>query len=375
LDAAGRLALRTLATGGDRLRHLPERPLPFALVNLYGPTESTVVATAAALAVAGEAAAALLPPIGRPIDGLCVHVLDGALRPLPPGWRESSVSPPRRGARLSRPPEETAARFVPDPWSGEPGGRLYRTGDRTRHLADGRLEFLGRIDRQVKLRGFRIELGEIETVLGRHPELQEAVVLAREDRPGDGRLVAYVVASGDAVRRPLSCGRSSPSACRAHGAGGVRGAHRPAAHPQRQGGPAGAAGAGAIGAGLPGDAAHAGRRAAGGIFAEVLGLERVGIEDDFFGLGGHSLLATRLVSRLREVFGLELPLGLIFESPTVAALAEKIATLSAGEPAPRHPAAAARGRSAALLCPATPLVPRSPGTGEPVLQRLRNGSD
>jgi amino acid adenylation domain-containing protein len=189
------LSLRALLTGGDRLVRVPRRPLPFALVNHYGPTESSVVATWVAVTVPGDG---LPPSIGRPVDGAAVHVLDGSLDLVPTGVPgELAIG----GAGLARGylgrPDLTAERFVPDP-SSPAGGRMYRTGDRVRQMPDGRLDFLGRLDHQVKLRGFRIELGEIEGVLARHPEVGEAVVVLREGREGDGesaarRLVAYVV--------------------------------------------------------------------------------------------------------------------------------------------------------------------------------------
>jgi amino acid adenylation domain-containing protein len=184
------LSLRALLTGGDRLVRVPRRPLPFALVNHYGPTESSVVATWASVIVPGEG---LPPSIGRPVDGVAVHVLDGSLDLVPagvPGELAIGGTGLARGY-LGR-PDLTAERFVPDPFSPA-GGRLYRTGDHVRQMPDGRLDFLGRIDHQVKLRGFRIELGEIEGALARHPEVGEAVVVLRESESADRRLVAYVV--------------------------------------------------------------------------------------------------------------------------------------------------------------------------------------
>jgi amino acid adenylation domain-containing protein len=186
------LVLRTLLTGGDRLVRIPRRPLPFALANHYGPTESSVVATWTPVAVPGDG---LPPAIGRPIDGTVVHVLDRGLDPVPAGVAgELAIG----GAGLARGylgrPDLTAERFVPDPFS-TCGERLYRTGDLVRRSVDGSLAFLGRLDRQVKLRGFRIELGEIESALASHPEVGEAVVALREPGPGEAesRLVAYVV--------------------------------------------------------------------------------------------------------------------------------------------------------------------------------------
>jgi amino acid adenylation domain-containing protein len=204
------LALRALLTGGDRLQRAPRRPLPFVLGNHYGPTESSVVTTWTTVAPepAGEAARA--PAIGRPVDGTRVYGLDPHLRPVPLGAPgELAIA----GAGLARGylgrPDLTAERFLPDPFSPRPGERMYRTGDLIRHLPGGEIEFLGRLDTQVKVRGFRIELGEIESVLARHPRVREAVAVARDDYDCDDgeagrRLVAYVVQrpadDGEAVR-------------------------------------------------------------------------------------------------------------------------------------------------------------------------------
>ncbi|HEY0514542.1 MAG TPA: amino acid adenylation domain-containing protein [Thermoanaerobaculia bacterium] len=196
LDAAERglppgLCLRALLVGGDRLVRVPRRPLPFALVNHYGPTESSVVATWAPVAVP---AGGRPPAIGRPVDGTRTYVLDRGLDPAPAGVPgELAIA----GAGLARGylgrPDLTAERFVPDPFASA-GERMYRTGDLARQAPDGALEFLGRLDHQVKVRGFRIELGEIEGVLARHPEVDESAVALREEAgAAGGRLVAYVV--------------------------------------------------------------------------------------------------------------------------------------------------------------------------------------
>jgi amino acid adenylation domain-containing protein len=181
-DMPSGLRLRSLLTGGDRLQKAPRKPLPFALVNHYGPTESSVVATCAPV----EPFSTRPPSIGRPIDGTRAYVVDDRLEPVPIGTPGELLL---GGASLGRGylgrPDLTAERFVPDPFGT---GRLYRTGDLVRLLPDGQLDFLGRVDTQVKLRGFRIELGEIESVLLRHPAVREAVVALRGDR-----LAAYVV--------------------------------------------------------------------------------------------------------------------------------------------------------------------------------------
>src|SRR5262249_35398597 len=190
-------ALRVLLTGGDRLNQWPAQPLPFRLVNHYGPTENTVVSTCCEVRARrrqedpGSASAA--PPIGRPLPNTRAYVVDRRLQPVPIGVPGELLL---GGAQLSpgywNRPGLTAEKFIADPFS--PGARLYRTGDLVRWLPDGNLEFLGRIDDQVKIRGLRIELGEIEANIAGHPAVGDVAVLAREDTPGDKRLVAYLVA-------------------------------------------------------------------------------------------------------------------------------------------------------------------------------------
>ncbi len=233
-------------------------------------------------------------------------------------------------------PELTAEKFVPDPFSKEPGARLYRTGDIVRYRPDGNLEYLGRADEQVKVRGFRIELGEIESALAAHPGVREAAVLAREDKPGEKRLTAYFVAESAAnapgvgeLRAHLS--ERLPDYMVPHDFvmleslpltpnGKVDRRALPAPDQARP---------------LPGhpfvEPRDETERALAEIWQEVLGVERVGADDNFFELGGHSLLATQVVSRVRKAFNVELPLrSLFFEAPTVSRLARVVEERMAG---------------------------------------------
>jgi amino acid adenylation domain-containing protein len=322
------LALRVLAVGGDRLHRAPPPETPFRLVNHYGPSEYSVVTTAAPVppGMAGS------PPIGRAISNTRVYVLDGSLRPVPKGVPgELYVG----GAGLARGylgrPELTAERFVPDPW--RPEARMYRTGDLARWLPDGNLDFLGRVDHQVKLRGMRVELGEIETVLARHPGVLEAAVLVREDRPGDKRLTAYAVRGGEGpapveelrgfldrelpsymVPQDWVCLDALPLT--PNGKVDRRALPAPDRRIETMVAPR-----------TPLEELVA------EIWAEVLYLDRVGIHDSFWDLGGHSLLATKVLARVNESFGIELPLQALFKSPTIADFTAAIGeSLLAGGP-------------------------------------------
>ncbi|MEW5927747.1 MAG: non-ribosomal peptide synthase/polyketide synthase [Gemmatimonadota bacterium] len=322
----------TLVLGGEAsraewVRELKARAPGLEVVNHYGPTETTVgVLTHRA---SGGAAAGTVP-LGRPLGNTRVYVLDGAGEPVPPGvYGELYVGGAQVGRGYLGRAELTAERFLPDPFGGGAGARLYRTGDRVRWLAGGEMEFQGRIDEQVKVRGFRVEPGEVEAALLDAPSVREAAVLAREDAPGERRLVAYVVAGEDA----------SAAGLRAHLARRLPGYMVPGvvvlldALPLT---PNGKLDRRALPAPeRSGEAAYVAPRTPAeevlaGIWAEVLHAERVGTEDNFFELGGHSLLATRLVSRVRQSFGVELPLRALFEAPTVAGLAARIGLLQAG---------------------------------------------
>ncbi|HET9226343.1 MAG TPA: amino acid adenylation domain-containing protein, partial [Thermoanaerobaculia bacterium] len=315
------LALRFLLTGGDRLRRRPAPDLPFELVNHYGPTESTVVATAGAVSPEGERA----PHIGRPIANTRVYLLDRGLRPVPVGAAGEICLAGEGLARGYRGrPDLTAERFVPDPFAE--GRRLYRTGDLARWLPSGEIEFVGRSDFQVKIRGYRIELGEIEAALGRHPAVREAVVLAL-----DGRLAAFVglreAVTADVLRAFLA--ERLPDAMlpggwvfldslplTPNGKVDRRALEKMApvrtveadAEPPREG--------------LETELAA--------VWSELFGVS-VSRQDDFFALGGHSLLAARLAFRVRERLGVDVPLRAVFEASTLAALAARIAEIGSSE--------------------------------------------
>ncbi|MEU1280944.1 amino acid adenylation domain-containing protein [Streptomyces sp. NPDC005805] len=300
-----------------------------ALENLYGPTEAAVDVTAAACTL--DTASDGTASIGAPVWNTRTYVLDGSLRPVPPGVPGELYL---AGVQLARGylgrGALTADRFVADPY-GPPGTRMYRTGDLARWRADGRLDYLGRTDHQVKLRGLRIELGEIETVLASAPGITRAVVLVREDVPGVQRLVAYTVSAQGAVL--------DADALRAHAATRLPEYMIPAVFVPLDAvplSPNGKLDRRALPA-PPAETAEGVYRAPknareeilAGIFAEVLGVERVGAEDDFFALGGHSLLVARAVSRARDALGVECAVRDLFEARTVAALAVRLTDRSA----------------------------------------------
>jgi amino acid adenylation domain-containing protein len=323
--------LRVLLTGGDKLNQWPAQQLSFRLVNHYGPTENTVVSTCAE--VHTQSASNAAPPIGRPLPNTRAYVLDRHLQPVPIGVPGELLL---GGAQLTpgywNRPDLTAEQFIPDPFSTEPRARLYKTGDLVRWLPEGDIEFLGRIDNQVKIRGFRIELGEIEAGIARHPAIREAVVLAREDTPGDKRLVAYLVADhasanlADELRallRTVMPGHMVPAAFVLLESFPLT----PNGKLDRKALPA------------PDAAAYTARgyeapvgeieTALAQIWCDVLKLERVGRHDHFFELGGNSLVAMQVVSRVRQRLITELPLRELFAASSVARLAARIEVLRA----------------------------------------------
>ncbi|MCT9933565.1 amino acid adenylation domain-containing protein [Planotetraspora sp. A-T 1434] len=318
LDWPAECALRVLLTGGAALHRHPRPGLPFTLVNNYGPTEYSVVTTSG---VVPEGPLPGEPSLGGPISRTRVWVLDEALAPVPAGDAgELFVGGDGLAREYWGRPGLTAERFVPDPF--EPGERLYRTGDRVRWRPDGTLEFLGRLDDQVKLRGFRIELGEIEAALREQAGVDDAVVVMRRAASGDDQLVGYVTAGG---------GRLPGRDLRAALAERLPGYMVPAVvvvvpeWPLTANGKVDRA---ALPDPVPGDSGY--RTPAGpveeilaGIYAAVLGLPRVGADDDFFALGGDSIVSIQIVARARQA-GLRLTTRDPFDHPTVARLAAAV---------------------------------------------------
>ncbi|MFJ4775268.1 amino acid adenylation domain-containing protein [Streptomyces sp. NPDC088762] len=300
------------------------------LFNGYGPTEAVVGCTVAGpLAPQGGR-----PPIGKPTNAHRVYVLDGNLRPVAPGVTgELYVAGGLARGYLAR-PGLTASRFVADPY-GPAGSRMYRTGDLVTWLPDGDLDYLDRVDDQVQLRGIRIELGEISSALLAQPGVEQAVVVMREDEAGERRLVAYVVAGSAA-------GPADTGVLRERLAAELPDYMVPSAVVALEELPLTAHGKLDRGALPDPDLGAASRGRAPrtpvegilcGLFADVLGLEQVSIDDDFFEIGGHSLLATRLVSRVRSTLGVELPIRALFEARSVVALAGQVAHAAQARPA------------------------------------------
>ncbi|CAI8806397.1 arthrofactin-type cyclic lipopeptide synthetase C [Pseudomonas sp. IT-232MI5] len=315
--------LRTLLIGGDRLRQF-SRNQQFDVINNYGPTEATVVATSGRI----EAGDAL--HIGKPVANATVYLLDEQQRPVPIGVMGELYVGGAGVARgyLNR-ADLSAERFLHDPFSSVPNARMYRSGDLARWRADGTIEYLGRNDDQVKIRGVRIELGEIETRLNQLPGIQEAVLLAREDEPGQPRLVAYFTEQSQV--EPLAVAE-----LRAHLLTQLPDYMVPVAFVRLDALPLTANGKVDRKA-LPKperaalftreyEAPHNELESAlAQIWAQVLQVERVGRQDHFFELGGHSLLAMRMVSQVRQRLGVELALGDLFANAELAAVAEAVA--------------------------------------------------
>ena len=318
-------SVRVVNLGGEAtpislVQQIHQLPHVEKVYDLYGPTETTTYSTVALRSVDGPAT------IGRPIANTQIYLLDLNGQPVPigvPGEMYIGGDGLARGY-LHR-PELTASKFVPDPFSSQPGARLYRTGDLAKYLPDGNIEFLGRMDHQVKIRGFRVELGEIEVVLRQHPGVKEVVIMARQDAPGEKRLVAYIVPKTDRTpaiadlrahlkqklpehmvpsafvtltELPLTLNGKvnrkalpAPDQTRPDLAGTYVAARDPLEQQLTQ------------------------------LWQNVFGVEPIGIQDNFFELGGHSLLAVRLFAQIKKLTGKELPLVTLFQAPTIEQLA------------------------------------------------------
>jgi acyl-coenzyme A synthetase/AMP-(fatty) acid ligase/acyl carrier protein len=331
------LYLREVQTAGEQLQSTPQiaqlcDSLQCRLSNHYGPSETHVV-TAHILSRSSNEWPTL-PPIGRPIDNTTIYILDRNFQPVPVGVTgELYIG----GANVCRGyldrPELTAEKFIPDPFSEIPGERIYRSGDLARYLSNGDVEFLGRMDHQVKIRGYRIEIGEVETTLREHPQILEAVVCATVDARGEKQLVAYcVVEGGGQVKSETTEVRNYlrevlpdymvPSSfvfldrLPMTPTGKVDRRALPAPQPcdlERQ--------RVYVAPRTPTEETIA------AIWASVLRLSRVGVEDNFFEMGGHSLLTTQVISRIRQALAVEIPVRTLFERPTISALAESIETI------------------------------------------------
>lgn len=323
-------ALRYLLTGADTLHQYPPSSLPFALVNNYGPTEATVVATSGPVPPTEHPA--MPPSIGRPIDNALVYILDEQLRRVPigtPGELYIGGAGVARGY-LGR-PELTAERFVADPFGGEPGARMYRTGDLARFLPDGQIAFMGRTDHQIKIRGYRIEPDEIVSALNGHPAVQSSIVLAREDTPGDRRLVAYLLlAPGASV---------TASALRQALMSTLPDYMVPATFVRLEALPLTSNGKlDRAALPVPGQVntlrdesfaapATPTQERVASILASLLQVQEVGVDDNFFMLGGHSMLGAQLVMRIADAFGVDLSLRALFDAPTVRLLSAQVEDL------------------------------------------------
>jgi len=336
-------SLRQLVAGGDVLSPTHVRTALAVLddgvvINGYGPTESTTFACCYRMSKGYKVDGSI--PIGQPIAHTSAYVLDEGLQPVPPGVAgELFIGGAGLALGYLNQPELTRERFIPNPFSGEPSARLYRTGDRVRLRSDRNLEFLGRIDQQVKIRGYRIELGEIEAVLGQHPQVRDRVVVARRDSTGENRLVAYVVPRDSVALtygqlrdylKPKLPAYMIPSALvvldalplTANGKLDRRALPEPD-------------GKGAVVSGgytVPRTVVEE-RLAV--MWAEALGLERVGIHDNFFELGGHSLLAIGLFTRIEAAFGRSVPLAILFRAQTVSEMAAILVEAPVLDPRPR----------------------------------------
>ena len=327
LDWPEHIALRSLLTGADLLHSYPDPRLPFTLFNNYGPAEATVVATSGVILPSSDTSRP--PTIGRPIDNVQVYLLDEQRQLVPPGMPgEICIG----GAGVARGylnhPQLTAERFVPDLISGIPGARLYKTGDLARVLPDGQIEFIGRNDFQIKIRGIRIEPHEIETILCRQPGIQASIVEARDDAAGEKHLIAYLVTQNDT---PISA-----RALRASLAATLPEAMVPSAFVRLDALPISLNGK-IDRSGLPAPDAtntvsddaltqptNSIERRVASIVTQLLHIDQIDMDDNFFLLGGNSLMGAQIIAQITECFAVDLPLRTLFERPTVRLLASEV---------------------------------------------------
>jgi amino acid adenylation domain-containing protein len=320
--------LRTLLVGGDRLRYQPDRPASFSLINNYGPTEITVVATSGRIETSETSL-----HIGRPISNTRIYIVGAGLEPAPVGVAGEIYIGGAGVARgyLNR-PDLTAERFVADPFADEANARMYKSGDVGRYLPDGRIEFLGRNDFQVKIRGFRVELGEVEARLEEQPGIRKAVVVAHENGAGDKYLVAYYTTEPE---KSSETTEAMACALRENLSAVLPEYMAPAAYVKMEAMPLTSNGKldrRALPA--PDGTAYAasGYEAPVGeietmlaeIWADLLNLERVSRHDNFFALGGYSLLVTKLIARIRKELGVEIKVQELFSKPTLFLLAKHL---------------------------------------------------
>jgi amino acid adenylation domain-containing protein len=368
-EGSGLLPRRWLILGGEAsswelIQQVKQRGR-CRVLNHYGPTETTVgVLTYDTTQNDGEPQVRGMVPLGRPLSNGKVYVLDSELNPVGVGVSGEIYIGGAGVARgyLKR-AELTAEKFLANPYSAEPGGRMYRTGDLGRFLENGKIEFLGRKDHQVKIRGFRVELGEIEAALVEHPKIQQAVVLAREDEPGEKRLVAYVVA--DQEPEESDSGNKSAglriSELREHMLGKLPEYMVPSAYvelekiPLTHNGKIDRKALPQPDRDRPDEEEYVGPQDATQktlcrLWQEVLRRERVGIHDNFFMIGGHSLLAVQVISRIKSAFAVEMPISALFAGPTVASMAKHIEALKQNQ----------RPQSSAILVSLQPQGSRTP---------------
>lgn len=319
--------LRFLLTGADKLQHYPSASLPFALINNYGLTEATVVNTSGRIPATRDAVGP--PSIGRPIANTHIYLLDEYLRQVPIGEPgELYIGGAGLALGFLNRPELTAERFIRNPFRVEPDARLYKTGDLARFLPDGQIEFIGRIDQQIKIRGYRIEPSEIVATLDRHPAIQTSTVVAREDTPGEKRLVVYIVlvpgaqVAASALQETLLVSLPEymvPSTFVVLEALPLT----PNGKVDRKALPVPDTG-NTLREEVSAPPSTPTEVLMAEIVSELLGIEQIGVDDNFFMLGGHSLLGTQVIARIAKSFGVDLLLRTLFNAPTIRQLSAEI---------------------------------------------------